>query len=248
MPRSRASKAPKISLEKVLETTAVKLLQSGLTSILPAQENEPSFRRKRNEISRSSSPLTRLGVSLADYRNVPKISPILREIPGGKSKALKAMRMSESPLIQSFLEKYNSISPTDREKCSLEAIALSAKIDVRHLWGEIMLAMREHSVNSVKVIAIANHPDVIHKRVEFAKLPGGTRDRDALDIMLGALPSPKGPTFINKFFAGGSSAPDEETDNKSPQVELVDDLDYVFPDASAMQDRAQPIRQKALAK
>jgi hypothetical protein len=56
------------------------------------------------------------------------------------------------------------------------------------LWGEIMLAMREHSVNSVKVIAVASHPDVIKRSVEFAQLPGGFRDREHIHTMLGASP------------------------------------------------------------
>jgi hypothetical protein len=173
----------------------------------------------------------------------PKISPILREIQGGKSKALKAMRFSETECIRKFLAKYDSIVPRDREKLSIEAIALAAKLDIRHLWGEIMLAMREHSVNSVKVIAVANHPEVIKRRVEFAQLPGGFRDRDALDTMLGALPSNKGTTFINKFFASGSR---EDEPDKPEAPELVDDLNYLFPDASAMQERSQSSRQKLL--
>lgn len=200
----------------------------------------------RYELTRKNSPLTRLGVSLDEYLAAPKISHILREIQGGKSKALKAMRFADSELIRTFLEKYDSISPRDREKLSLEAIALAAKVNVRHLWGEIMLAMREHSVNSVKVIAIASHPEVIQKRVEFAMTPAGVRDRDALDIMLGALPSPKGPTFINKFFAGGSHVEQEE-ESQNESVELSEDLEYVFPDSSAMQEKVHPMRQKLLA-
>jgi hypothetical protein len=243
MPSSQKSKTGKMSLEKVLETTEVRRLKNGLIS---DQEKETSSRKgadRRYELTRPNSALSRIGVSLEEYKAAPKISPILREIQGGKSKALRAMRFSASPLIQSFLDKYDSIAPRDREKLSLEAIALAAKVDITHLWGEIMLAMREHSVNSVKIIAIANHPDVIKKRVEYAQLPGGFRDRDALDTMLGALPSPKGPTFINKFFAGKS---DDEEETKEVPAEVVDDLNYVFPDASAMQERAEVARQKQL--
>jgi hypothetical protein len=115
----------------------------------------------------------------------PKISP-----SSAKSKAEKAKhsrRCASRKLSASGSSSPSTIpSPRDREKLSIEAIALAAKLDIRHLWGEIMLAMREHSVNSVKVIAVANHPEVIKRRVEFAQLPGGFRDRDALDTMLGA--------------------------------------------------------------
>ena len=194
MPRSPRLKAPTISLEKVLEETETSQLKTGLTKIQQtlAPESANSSRRasdRRYEMVRDSrnSPLTRIGVSLAEYQAAPKISPILREIRGGKSKALRAMRFSASPLIKSFLEKYDSIPPRDRERLSIEAIALAAKIEIPHLWGEIMLAMREHSVSAVKVIAVAAHADVMKKRVEFAQLPGGYRDRDKLDEMLGAI-------------------------------------------------------------
>lgn len=168
---------------------------------------------------------------------------MLREIRGGRSLAIKAMRFAEGDFIGPFLDKYDSLPIRDRQSLSFEAIALAAQINIRHLWGEIMLAIREHSVNAVKIIAVAAHPDVVRRRVEYAQTPGGYRDRDALDTMLGALPSPKGPTFINKFFAG--STQDPEAEKEAPE-ELVDDLDFVFPDASEMQERVQPMRQKLL--
>ncbi len=198
---------------------------------------------RRYELKRKNSPLSRIGVDIRELLTAPKISSILREIQGGKSKAIAALRFSESDCAAKFLAKYDSISVRDRDKLPIQAVALAAKINPRELLGEIMLAMREHSVNAVKIIAVASHPDVIRKRVEFAQLPGGFRDRDALDTMLGALPSPKGPTFINKFFAGGSK---EESSSPEPVEEISDDLEYMFPDASAIQERAQPMRQKLL--
>jgi hypothetical protein len=128
-----------------------------------------------------------------------------------------------------------------------EAVALAGGIDVQHLFGEILLAMREHSVNAVKFIAVATHPRVMKKRVEFAQTAGGTRDRDALDTMLGALPSNKGNTFINKFFAAGADPDEDDKPEPAPVVEeLMDDANFVFPNAEDMQERLQPLRQKRL--
>lgn len=198
---------------------------------------------RRYERRRKNSPLTRLGVDPRQLIAAPKISPILREIPGGKRLALKAMRFSETECIQKFLAKYDSISPHDREKLNIESIALAASLDIRHLWGEIMLAMREHSVNSVKVIAVASHPDVIKRSVEYAQLPGGYRDREHIHTMLGALPTPKNQSiFINKVFTG---TPKEESEPEKPE-ELTDDLEWMFPDASAIQERSAMARQKLL--
>ena len=155
--------------------------------------------------------------------------------------AIRSMRFASSPLIVSFLHKYDRIPDEDRDRVPLEAIALAAKIDVRHFWGELMLAIRERSVSAVKAITIASHPAVMKKRIEFAMTPGGTRDRDALDTMLGALPSPKGPTFINKVFTTKDA---DET--KQEVEEFVDDLDFMFPNAEVMQEKVTPMRQRLL--
>ena len=188
--------------------------------------------------------LRALKVSPVQLQKTPDITAILKEVPGGIKFALAAMRLSESPLIIEFLGKWDKLPERyQRERRSLEACALHARIDVRHLWGEIMLAIRERSVHMVKVIATSAHPELVKKRIEFANLPGGVRDRDALDTMLGALPSNKGTTFINKFFAG---KPQEETEQAEPQDEMADDLDYIFPDASVMQEKIVPLRQKLL--
>lgn len=247
------SPAPTIDLEKTLASPETKRLRNGLRSEKRKQSADESasgskltkkqLSDARYEIHRRNTPLGRLGVSALVYATAPKISPILREIQGGKSKALKAMRFSAEPLCVAFLEKYDSISPRDRERLSIEAIALAAKLNILHLWGEIMLAMREHSVNSVKMIAVAEHPEVMKKTIEYAKTPGGNRDRQHVHEMLGALATPKGPTFINKFFAGGQQ---DDSEQKETPEELVEDVDFVFPDVSVMQEKVQPMRQKML--
>lgn len=174
----------------------------------------------------------------------PQITPILNEVTDGVKIAFKAMRFSSEPLIVAFLEKWDSLSAHDQEKCPIEAVAISANLDIKHLWGEMMLAIREQSVASVKIIAVASHPEITKKRVEFAKTPGGFRDRDALDTMLGALPKNQGISIFNKIFTGTKETEEEKNDPLPPEME--DDIDVMFPDCSAMQERVQPLRQKML--
>jgi len=168
----------------------------------------------------------------------------LKETNGGKSLAIKAMRFSEAPLVQEFLAKYDSIPERDRKSLTFAAIALAAKLNVRHLWGEMMLAIREQSVSHVKLIAVAAHPLVTRSRVKFAQEVGGYRDRDALDTMLGALPKGAGISIMNKIFTGSEEKSEEE--DTSTIQELTDDVDLVFPDVSKMQERVQPMRQRLL--
>lgn len=199
---------------------------------------------------RRDEALRRLNLTPEQLRSAPPINEILKGIPSGLTIALKAMRFSQQELIIQFLDKYDSISERDREGLTFEEIAISAQVDPRHLLGEIMLAMREDSVNTVKLIAVAAHPEIMRKRVEFAQQPGGFRDRDALDTMLGALPSTKGATFIGKqYFGTATPEPDNPEGPVAPIVaaeELVSDVDYIFPDCEVMQEKVQGMRQKLL--
>jgi hypothetical protein len=194
---------------------------------------------------RKNDALRRIKVSKSDLAAAPDISSIIRQTPRGKSLVIKALRFSEDPLARAFLAKYDAIPERDRRELSFEAIGLAAGCDLKTLLGEMMLAVREHSVNSVKLIAIAAHPMITKKRVEFAQQPGGFRDRDKLDEMLGAIKPSAGSTFINKFFAATTKEMPEEEDGHVEE-QLTDDLDFIFPDASVVQERVQSIRQKVL--
>lgn len=205
---------------------------------VPKNPKPSSLEKRRNDA------LRRLKVSQSDLSASPSIDDILKQTPRGKNIAIEALRFSQEPLAIAFLEKYDSIPERDRRELPFEAIGIAANLDLKTLLGEIMLAIREHSVTSVKLIAIAAHPKITKARVKFAKQPGGFRDRDKLDEMLGAIKPTAGPTFIGKAFfgRGGDEGPEEDQSSEK----LADDLDYVFPDVSIMQAKIQPMRQKVL--
>jgi len=105
------------------------------------------------------------------------------------------------------------------------------------------------------IIAASNHPSIVKKRVEFGLLPSGEKDRNALDVMVGALPSAKGPTFIGKAIFGAGDrgiSKDDEDEPETQQATVVfgvdDDLDQLFPPANTMQEKLTPIRQRLLEK
>jgi len=155
------------------------------------------------------------------------------------------MRFSQSDMIETWFHRYDRLSERERQVARIiEIVALSLGQNVTHLWGEIMLAIRERSVQMVKAIAVSNHPRMMKKRIEFAQLPGGYRDRDALDTMLGALPSNKGTTFIQRaFFTNPEGPKDEEPE---PREEVAEDLDFIFPEAQLVQEKLVPVRQRLL--
>ena len=100
----------------------------------------------------------------------------------------------------------------------------------------------------------SNHPKVMQKRVEYALIAGGEKDRTALDIMVGSQQSAKGPTFIGKAIFGGgeSSKKDDEDDDESdsqPALKTKDEqIDALFPSLMSVQEKLVPIRQRLLEK
>ena len=134
------------------------------------------------------------------------------------------MRFSEDPSIEAFLDVHDRSSRLDQRIVPWEAYAVLAEVDIIQLVGAIVLAMRQHSVNLVKVLAMSNHPETVQTRIEQAKTPDGWRDRDALDRALGFAPVPKGQTINFNFGELDEDTP-KERGIESGEV----DVDYLFP-------------------
>ena len=220
-------------------------------SLLPVPKPLPK------PVDRAQQALKRLGVDVLALRSAPEITPLLKNAQGGLKAVLGAMRFTaEDPSIAAFLEKYDSVPAGDRERVSWEAIALAAGVDLRVFLGSIMLALQSQAVNTVKIIAMTNHPKITAARVKYGLLPSGEKDRTALDTAMGFLPSPKGPTFIGKAVfgsggGGGGSAPAQmEDDDLDEEDTFVDaekvDLEKFFPSSNAIQQKLIPVRQKML--
>lgn len=148
----------------------------------------PKIRSKREirftSAARKAKALRKLGVSPDQIASAPQITPLLKDKRRSLKPVLLAMSLSQDPVLQCFLAKRNSLGAWSRENICWEAIALAAGINVEHLLGAALLAQRELG----ETIAVSHHLEVLEKRIEYAKLPSGWRDRDALDKFLGLLP------------------------------------------------------------
>jgi hypothetical protein len=133
--------------------------------------------------ARKAKALQRLGVSTDQLASKPQITPLLKDKRGSLQPALLAMTLSRDPVVQCFLAKRDSLGTWARNNTPWEAIALAAGIDLKELLGATVLAFGEFG----KTIALSRYLEVMEKRIERAKLPGGWRDRDAIDKLLGLL-------------------------------------------------------------
>jgi hypothetical protein len=200
--------------------------------------------------------LARLKVKPEILAAAPPITSLIKTtVKGGLSSALEAMRFfTEDAEIRSFLKKYDSIAPSDRERLSWEAVALSAKVNVVYLLGAIQLAVRTHCWNKSMFIAVSNHPDVMEKRVKFAKVAGGEKDRTALDVSIGMQPPPKGNTFIGRqqvaiFGAGGAGNSKIEDGDGERIVKTIDpssDIEDRLFGSDDLEGKLVKIRQRLL--
>ena len=233
---------------------------NGLKTILQKSPKKPKslmpVPKLPSQEKRAEASLKRLKVKVEALNTAPKITKLIRaDVKGGLKVALEAMRFATEDLeIRSFLKMYDKIPIGDRNRLSWEAISLAAKVNPKHLLGSIRLAILNHCENRSRFIAISNHPDVMNKRIEFAKMAGGEKDRTAVDIYNGFLSSPKGPTFVGKQVAvynagGGGKGPESEEGNISENTSTTtNDFDYLFPNPGDIQNKLVPIRQRLLEK
>lgn len=273
MPSSRTSQPAK---------TRLKLISKGKTRSNRSTAGSSSKKRATSKRSRTKSPTSKTPLSAGEetqaalrrlekrvednhdgkepgwiaeaLRKTPDISEIIKYNLGGKTGALRAMRFSNNPNIQEFLEVYDDMPEREHDRLSWEAIVIAAGLDATAFLGAAMLAIQAVSANQSRLIMVSNHPDIVQKRVEYARLAGGHRDRDAIDVALGALPQPKGGnTFIiNPLQQGGDEDEEEEeaplqANGGAAVPELDDkreeDLDHIFPDLKSTQLKIQPLLQ-----
>jgi hypothetical protein len=146
-------------------------------------KNPSEYESRFTSAARKARALRKLGVSADQVASATQITPLLKDRIGSLKPVLSALYLSRNPVVNSFLDKRDSLGAWARENTCWEAIALSAGIDLEHFLGAAMLALREFG----KHIALSHYGDVLEKRIEYAKLPGGWREREALDKLLGFL-------------------------------------------------------------
>jgi hypothetical protein len=207
------------------------------------------------DTKRADQALKRLKVKDRDLAEAPPITALIKTtVKGGLKVALEAMRFAtDDPEIKTFLRFYGKIPVGDVDRLPWEAISIAAKVNPKHLVGAIQIAVQAYCANKSRFIAVSNHPATMRARVKYAKMAGGERDRTQHDIMVGALPSPKGTTIISNaiFRGGGGSVNAKDKDSDEPETtpamyENSDGFDDLFPSPSEVQEKLIPIRQRLL--
>ena len=145
------------------------------------------YRVRFTSAARKARALRKLGVSADQVASATQITPFLKGARGGLKAVLSAMRFSDDPVVGRFLAKYDCLGVWERQNTPWEAVALAAGVDLPYLLGAALLAWREQTTTVGKAIAACSLPEVVKKRIEYALLPGGWRDRDFIHKLVGVL-------------------------------------------------------------
>jgi hypothetical protein len=203
--------------------------------------NVSGWNRKKREDRRAEKQtvaLVMLDVDLKKLEREPKFTEMLEhQSLGGLAQVIAAMRLSSDPILQRFLEYWDTVDPEFQEVLPWEAVAQKTEIDSRQLLGSIIIALRQHSAMEVKIAALTAHPDITKATVESALLPGndGFRDRHLIHTALGFLAPPKGQTInFNMLGAQGSNEAEDVIDAEDI------DMNEMFPDLTVTQRKMLP--------
>ena len=156
--------------------------RAGLLPKIPSE-----YRIRFTSAARRARALRRLGVSADQVASATQITPFLKGARGGLKAVLGAMRFSKDPVVGRFLAKHDCLGVWERQNTPWEAVALAAGVELPHLLGAALLARQDDATTRANLLAICHAPDLMKKRVEYAMLPGGWRDRDALHKFVGLL-------------------------------------------------------------
>ena len=135
-----------------------------------------------------------------------------------------ALRASGNPDAVTFIQKYDSLSLSDRKMLTIEEVAVAAAIPTPQLLAVAVLALVSYGNSVGEIIASTTHPLVVKKTVQMALHDAGTKDREMLHLNRGFVPAPRGATMVSKIQIANLTTPDApvrevEVDGDLPEMD-----------------------------
>jgi hypothetical protein len=124
------------------------------------------------------------------------MAPILECAEGGVESAIDALRWSREEDALAFLQKYDSIPPTDLEYLSMDEICAAAGLDPRRLLRLAVDWIVKISLMETTLIVSTSQRRIARRMVKRALTDQGTRDRRLFFEAAGILPSKYGPGLL----------------------------------------------------
>lgn len=106
------------------------------------------------------------------------ITPLLKQATGGVKACVEALRSDDSPDAATFIEKWDSLTPSDQKLLSIEEICIAANLTPRRLVEVVTGALMSQGDFAAKIIVASSKPDIIKRMAKEAKTALGEKDRE----------------------------------------------------------------------
>lgn len=122
---------------------------------------------------------------------------------GGREAMLDYIRAAAnlgSEVCHEFMVKFESLSLSDQENCSLDDVAMSMELSVPNIVGTVVSVMTKLAHDQANLIAAMNKPGVVDALARAASGvgDGAATDRKTFLTMTGLLPTKHGPSVSVK--------------------------------------------------
>jgi hypothetical protein len=143
--------------------------------------------------------LRRLGLNAVPEINRLAVHAVC--VAGGKKRFLDLARTSDHAGVQALIEKYDSLSKSDRSALSITDLCAACGVSFPVLLGQIAAQAFAHNADVSKLLAAVCQPRIVKATIESAikNLPDGAKDRQMLLAHSNFLPVPKSATTIFRF-------------------------------------------------
>jgi len=112
--------------------------------------------------------LRRAGITEEDMEGVPSVTSRIRKAVGSIDLAIEALSGDDSPRAIAFMEKYNSLSKTDKIVLSIEDIFTAAGLSARDFIEVLTGALMQQSADVTKMLVSAAQPKVVDATIQAA--------------------------------------------------------------------------------
>ncbi len=176
-----------------------------------------------------------IGVTNEDLQKHPQISLVMRRAGISKQRMIEVLRADFSRDSLAIVEFYDSLTKTQQEILSVEAIALGARSNPRRMWELYCGANLSQSREVVSVMIAASLPEIMAKTIEDAMTEKGLSSREHIYKAARVFPSPKGNT--TNINLGPQSAELQESGEEKGYNELEPADEFLMRASKAMSQK-----------
>jgi hypothetical protein len=116
-------------------------------------------------------------------------------LPGGKHAFMEYARLCTEERIKALVHRWESLSPSDQRRVSLEELCVACEVDPPELVGAVAAAAFRFNSDVSTLIAAVAHPKVVEASIDRALQPDGIHDRKMLFQHSAFVPVPASSTI-----------------------------------------------------